>query len=132
VFYSIWPMMTCRRNKTNAGSVRIFFAASNPFIFEVKVQLFKIVSSFIGTTNIKNNLTLLGFFPHPLHATPNQSSPQVRADSHLSAHHVTPVTDAGGSVQIRPAEGVESVLICVICGQKSGYAASVFWEIPAQ
>ncbi|MPL99663.1 hypothetical protein SDC9_45883 [bioreactor metagenome] len=28
-----------------------------------------------------------------------------KTDSHLSVHHVTTVTDAGGSAQIKPAEG---------------------------
>ncbi len=37
-------------------------------------------------------------------ATLNQSSSQMNADSHLSAHHVTIVTDAGGLAFIKPAE----------------------------
>jgi len=54
----------------------------------------------------------------------------VKADSHLAAHHDTPVTDAGGSAQIEPAE--ESAKIIEICGQKYAGASTVFGEIPAQ
>jgi len=37
----------------------------------------------------------------------NQSSPQVKGDSNMSAHHVTAVTDAGGLVSI---EGLYRVI----------------------
>ena len=41
----------------------------------------------------------------------NQSSSQMKGDSHLSAHHVTIVTDAGGLAFIRPAEGNEVIRV---------------------
>lgn len=43
----------------------------------------------------------------------NQSSSQIKGDPHLSAHHVTIVTDAGGFVKIEsPADEILDILIC--------------------
>jgi len=63
----------------------------------------------------------------------NQFSPQVKVDSHLSAHHVTIVTDAGGLAFIGPSEAENYfAFISVIRGRESGEAKKVFVEIPAR
>ncbi len=70
----------------------------------------------------------------------NHASLKMMADSNLSAHHVTTVTDAGGLAFIRPAEGRKSFRVhqCEFAEERlqglhiERDKSGVFKEIPAQ